>query len=148
LNSFLALFCVTIDPARWTSEGVTAAATVAIACFTIVLAGATIIQSKLTRQSINLARQEFISTHRPLLKIKLVTLTSDANERAAVNFTVINAGQSDAVILGSSVLADFLPATSWPHPMITIEMTSFHQEGDLYLAGPITIPSALANFAA
>jgi hypothetical protein len=52
----------------------TAVATVFIAIFTIVLAIVTGRQARLTRQAINLARSEFISTHRPRVRIRNVAL--------------------------------------------------------------------------
>jgi len=49
---------------------VTAVATIAIALFTIVLARVTGQQARLTRQSIDLARAEFVSTHRPRIIVR------------------------------------------------------------------------------
>jgi hypothetical protein len=95
---------------------VTAVATVFIGIFTWVLACVTGRQARLTRESIDLARQEFIASHRPLLAIRFVTHTVDDNDRVGINFGVVNVGSSNANVVGSSVNAEFLPETEWPNP--------------------------------
>jgi hypothetical protein len=50
----------------------TAISTAVIAAFTIVLAIATIVQGSMTRTAINLARHEFLVTHRPKLRVRFV----------------------------------------------------------------------------
>src|SRR6267154_4374112 len=55
-------------------EAITAAATVAIAAFTLVLWLATSRQARLTAQTIALARDEFNATHRPRIRVRHVTL--------------------------------------------------------------------------
>jgi hypothetical protein len=98
------------------SGAVAAIATAFIATFTIVLALVTGRQARLTRETLTLARDEFLSSHRPLLKIKLVECVIVEGERAGVTFTVVNAGQSDAFVIGSCAKADFFGPVDWPHP--------------------------------
>jgi len=66
--------------------------------------------------SINLARDEFIASHRPIMKVKLVNLIEIEGERAGVQFTVVNMGQTVAHVTGSCAKADFFSETDWPHP--------------------------------
>jgi hypothetical protein len=66
--------------------------------------------------SINLARDEFIASHRPVMKVKLVNLVQIEDERAGVQFTVVNMGQTVAHVTGSCAKADFFGETDWPHP--------------------------------
>jgi hypothetical protein len=89
---------------------ISAAATVAIAAFTWTLWLATTEQGRFTQQSIDLARKEFISTHRPKLAVRYVYLNSrdpingmENAEKLEVNFTVENIGGSDATVTQSMI---------------------------------------------
>jgi hypothetical protein len=53
---------------------VTAVATIVVAAFTIVLALVTGRQARLSREAIDLARSEFVATHRPKLRVRNVVL--------------------------------------------------------------------------
>jgi hypothetical protein len=83
--------------------------TAVLAFFTVLLAGAGFWQGRLTRDSINLARDEFLATHRPKVKIlsvysreewaaddegRLDTAMSDVT----IMIRFVNAGRSDAII--------------------------------------------------
>lgn len=68
-NGFVAQFWQAVDFLQTYNGAVTAFATVWIAVFTIVLAVVTGRQARLTRQAIDLNREEFISTHRPKLVV-------------------------------------------------------------------------------
>jgi hypothetical protein len=71
--------------------------TLLLVAFTVVLAGASIWQGILTRQSINLARQEFVASHRPRLKVRLLTHKPFvAGEQIELLFTITNFGDSTA----------------------------------------------------
>jgi hypothetical protein len=61
----IAFFWIVIDFLQSYGAAVTAIATVFIAIFTIVLAIVTNRQARLTRKSIDLARDEFLASHRP-----------------------------------------------------------------------------------
>jgi hypothetical protein len=100
-----------IKPEIWT-----ALATVAIAAFTWTLWQSSEKMWRATADGLNLARQEFIASHRPLLKVKLVQVVEGDGERAAINFTVVNVGNSNAYVIGSCAKADFFFPNDWPHP--------------------------------
>ena len=53
-----------------------AAFTGVLALFTVVLAGASLWQGYITQQSLKLAREEFLATHRPEIIIHSVTFTN------------------------------------------------------------------------
>jgi hypothetical protein len=82
------------------AESWTAAATVVIALFTIVLAISTTYQARLTRKTIELARQEFLSTNRPKIRFKHVWLASEFfhNRPIVGRVTCVNVGTSNATI--------------------------------------------------
>lgn len=87
-----------------TPEGWTAAATCAIALFTVVLAWVASYQARLTRQTIDLARNEFLSTHRPRIVIHSMELAFDVGQnpdRPTVGAELIyfNNGSTDAQIV-------------------------------------------------
>jgi hypothetical protein len=72
-NYYCAAYEVIVALGSWVdlhSGAVTAIATVVIGAFTIVLARVTNRQARLTRESIDLARDEFVSTHRPKMVLK------------------------------------------------------------------------------
>jgi hypothetical protein len=77
----------------------TAVATAFIAVFTIVLAVVTGRQARLSRESIDLARQEFIATHRPRVILRCIQgpAYNDEGQRFVV-VTFVNAGANNAII--------------------------------------------------
>jgi hypothetical protein len=106
----------------------TAAATLVVAIFTVVLAWVTGRQAKLTKQAVELTRQDFLSAHRPQLRVKAFRLTRGVQARdnqrvgrveyggsvlsqlqgpLVVEFTVVNVGKSTAHLLRSSVGIQF-----------------------------------------
>lgn len=97
---------VIIPYARCTSRfvgahgvAIAALASLVIAAFTGTLWIATIQQGKLTFDSLELARKEFISTHRPRLIVRFIQgPTYDANDHESVSVTIVNVGGSPATI--------------------------------------------------
>jgi hypothetical protein len=81
---------------------VTAVATIFIAAFTIVLALVTGRQARLSRESIDLAREEFISTHRPKIIVYGLEFSGDLTEDkpVPVGFRYVNSGDTNAEITG------------------------------------------------
>jgi hypothetical protein len=78
---------------------VTAVATGVVAIFTIVLARVTGRQARLTRESIDLARQEFIATHRPRVVVRYIQGPfRDDDGHRFVWITIVNTGANDAII--------------------------------------------------
>ncbi|HEX3653267.1 MAG TPA: hypothetical protein VHU18_10640 [Rhizomicrobium sp.] len=79
---------------------VTALGTLAVAAFTLTLWRTSYQQAVLTRQSIDLARQEFISTHRPRLRIRNVAPPSQvSNGTAEFRVVVWNVGETNALLV-------------------------------------------------
>lgn len=71
--------------------------TAVLAAFTIVLAGASIWQGRLTRESIDLAGKEFVATHRPRLRVRMIQTDGLGG---ATFVLVVNIGESNAEITG------------------------------------------------
>jgi len=71
-----------------TTDSATATATVVIAAFTVVLAVVGGVQAWLTRKTINLARDEFISTHRPKIAIHSIWLMLDMIDQSTDDATI------------------------------------------------------------
>jgi hypothetical protein len=84
------------------SGALTAIATIAIAWFTWTLWGATTEQGRLTQQAIDLARAEFIGSHRPKIIVRFVQgpfpQFPDPANRPYVWVTVANVGVNRAII--------------------------------------------------
>jgi hypothetical protein len=74
----------------------TALATGAIAWFTYSLRNSTNEQGRLTQQSIDLARQEYVSTHRPKLRVRHIRPRLRHGEPISVHCTVVNIGETSA----------------------------------------------------
>lgn len=85
-----------VEITNWLSPAITALATVAVAAFTFVLYRATTAQGRLTQQSIDLARAEYISTHRPRVRIRMIVPTLVVGEPITVSCTVVNLGETSA----------------------------------------------------
>jgi hypothetical protein len=100
---------------------VTAVATIAIAAFTLILWLATSRQARLTGDTIALAREEFLASHRPLLVVhSACVLEADQSklpddQPLRVEFSVINAGTSACTATGSAVYLDVLYPIDRPY---------------------------------
>ena len=94
MEQFYAVLNWLIDPVN-----LTAISTVVIAAFTIVLAVVGYVQARLIRKSIDLARQEFIATHRPRIIVRFVQGPVDnGKEPEFVWVTIANVGEAPATI--------------------------------------------------
>lgn len=82
---------------------VTAIATVFIAGFTTVLATVTNRQARLTRESIDLARKEYVTSHRPRIILRDVFLVAET-----INYMLVNTGDTDATIVESWIFGEFI----------------------------------------
>lgn len=92
-------------------NNLTAISTVVIAAFTVVLAWVGYCQARLIRKSIDLARTEFISTHRPIIRVRRVYLSAFAarfgadnishDDEVEVEIVIANAGETNAHITDS-----------------------------------------------
>src|ERR1700709_1925316 len=78
-----------------------------LALLTSVLAWASVRQGKQTQQSIDLARNEFLTTHRPRIRTRWFNQDSSQTIMATVNLHVNNVGASRAPVsrVKASVLA-------------------------------------------
>jgi hypothetical protein len=100
---------------------VTAVATLAIAGFTLILWLATSQQARLTGDTIALAREEFLTSHRPLLIVHSARVLeadqskSPDDQPLRVEFGVINAGTSAGTATGSAVYLDVLYPIDRPY---------------------------------
>lgn len=74
----IASFWSLVDLLQRYNGAVTAVATVLIGIFTLVLALVTGRQARLTRETIEVARQEFISSHRPKIIVHSVEITHNS----------------------------------------------------------------------
>jgi hypothetical protein len=105
-----------IKPEVWT-----ALATVVIASFTVVLALVTRRQARLTREALKLARDEFISTHRPKIIVRTFEYCGDGGGRIGAAIRYVNAGDTVATIteIGVSIFLSVEgsraspPRTAW-----------------------------------
>lgn len=86
-----------IDP-LFSASFWTAAATIVIAIFTIVLACVTRKQGRLTQQSIDLARDEFMASHRPKLIVRHFQLDDPVRDQViTIRFAIVNIGDTEAI---------------------------------------------------
>jgi hypothetical protein len=97
---------------------VTAIATIFIAIFTIVLACVAGKQTRLTKDITDLARAEFISTHRPKIMVRRFRLHNDdlGGDFVEVHLTVVNKGSTKAQIEQAKGMVYFRsPDSAWPY---------------------------------
>src|SRR5580704_9114956 len=82
-------------------DWVIAIGTAIIALFTFILAAVGWTQGRLAQHTLDLARKEFLSAHRPQIRIKHLWLANDIwgeNQPIVVNLTCVNAGTSEAIL--------------------------------------------------
>ena len=88
---------------------ITALATIGIAAFTLTLWRATTEHGRISDKLLQLARDEFLASHRPELKIHSIRIlefddsVAPDQQPLRVQFGVINAGTGAAVVTGSAV---------------------------------------------
>jgi hypothetical protein len=110
----------TFDIAHGRDKEIIALSTLAIALFTIILAVASALQYTVLNRSIALARDEFLSTHRPRMRLKAIWLasadgqTSDpelrVQEPLIVRLDIVNFGNTSAFITRLNLAAIFVRA--------------------------------------
>jgi hypothetical protein len=62
-------------------------------------------------------RMQFISTHRPILRVRYFRIINTSNKQAIIRFTIVNIGGSDARLISSLGLAQFFPYNGQPVPV-------------------------------
>ena len=81
-----------------------------LALFTFILIVVGAWQGIQLKNTVDLSRAEFISSHRPRLRIRSVDRsTSNPTDFIGVKFAVVNVGDTEARLLGSRVVVDFFP---------------------------------------
>lgn len=86
---------------------ITAVATGVIGLFTYTLYKTTAVQARLTRDSIDLARQEFIATHRPKIILRDAWAIPADGVAVTVMLTFVNQGIAKAWITESAITVEF-----------------------------------------
>jgi len=79
---------------------ITAFASIAIAAFTLTLWWATAEHGRISDRVLQLARDEFHSTHRPRIRVKHVWLKSEIwmDEKIMIDLAIVNSGNTTAII--------------------------------------------------
>jgi hypothetical protein len=96
---------------------VTALATIVIAFFTATLWYVTRGTLQAAIESIELSRNEFLATNRPLLRVRYFKPSDGKHDaRMDIRFTVVNVGKSAAHLLGSSLSIGYFLDRSLPAP--------------------------------
>jgi hypothetical protein len=86
-----------------------------VAFFTATLWVSAVWQGRLTRDSINLARQEFIATHRPSLRIRRITLR-EMTPNYPITATVEIANVGDSRVVSVAVISDIYVRAQGSNP--------------------------------
>jgi len=129
----------------------TALATIAVAAFTLTLWLTSKEQGRLTQQSIDLARAEFVASHRPVIKVRGFRWDGDdlsGDSEHAVQFEYINVGGSAAVVkeIGAVLAFTAKPDASSKPPevpkfsILKIEPPISLQSGERELGATDTFP--------
>ncbi len=109
-NGFYEGPSIFIRSVQWVEDRdtfVEAGSTAVIALFTIILAVVGICEIRLTRDALKLSRDEFISTHRPRLRVRAVrAVNADKPLPIQIQYEIVNVGDSDARILRNEVTVE------------------------------------------
>ncbi len=111
MDRFWAIWNWVRDP-----NNLTAVSTLVIAAFTIVLAWVGYCQARLIRRSIDLARAEFVSTHRPRLILRNVYQIAES-----VEYLLVNIGDTKATIVESVVIVELMERGNRFAPLRTMD---------------------------
>jgi hypothetical protein len=112
LNYTASIATAVLDFLEKYNGAVTAVATIFIAAFTIVLAKVTGKQARLSRESIDLARSEFIATHRPRIVLRDVSFVD-----GQILYMLVNTGDTKATVVESWILDEFVPTAQAIRPL-------------------------------
>jgi hypothetical protein len=103
MNYAACIVTAVLDFLETYNGAVTAVATIFIAVFTIVLARVTGRQARLSREAINLARSEFIATHRPRIVLKEVSFVD-----SQIHYMLVNTGDTKATVIESWIFDELV----------------------------------------
>jgi hypothetical protein len=107
------------DHATVLSAVISATAAVAIAWFTVKLKHVSTKQARLARRAIKLAGDEYLATHRPLLRVRYFKrVDAPTDQMIQVHFTIVNVGDTRAKMLGCNAGIEFFRKDSLPTPVL------------------------------
>ncbi|MDB5610235.1 MAG: hypothetical protein JWP25_7135 [Bradyrhizobium sp.] len=118
LNYIAGIATAVLDFLEKYNGAVTAIATAFIAVFTIVLARVTGKQARLTTAALNLARQEFIATHRPrvILRYMQGPFRNDGQEFVWLSFVNVGANTATIEAFGADLAKRSDETEAWEMP--------------------------------
>lgn len=114
------LIGIIADPDKWTSDGITAAATASIAIFTIVLVFVTNRQASLTRASVRIAERALTELEAPFILVRITDngMTkkkhNEGYDFGKLRFTVANQGRTPARLTEIIDKSELAPAGEGP----------------------------------
>lgn len=100
-------------------QALNASFTGVLALFTLVLSVSTIMLWIETRRMGNLARDEFIATHRPKIRVRFIQVGGhDERGNDTVNVVIVNVGESAAIVthLGADLARRSVRTKDWTSP--------------------------------
>lgn len=140
-------FCAVLGWIRDPSN-LTAISTFIITLFTVVLAVVGYVQARLIRMSIDLARAEFISTHRPTIRLRRIKpiLPIRPNERIEALIEAANIGATIATIfeIGVDIYVANQPFNARP-VSVPIVMVEPGKQANINVRGQQLSQSQIAN---
>ena len=143
LGTFVILWVVSVLDAH--NGLVTAIATVFVAGFTWTLWRTSKSQGSLAQQSIDLARKEFISTHRPRIILR-AAYTGDLKEGhiIPIRLHIANIGETKGKIVSSTLRITEMPGDQRPAGGAPFELENFMDQTELEAGGSMLMPAGLS----
>jgi hypothetical protein len=83
---------------NYVAPALTAFATIAIAWFTLILKRSTDRLWRAGKKQFRLASDEFIATHRPIIRVRRINLQGNRNDFSSFSVRLANVGETDATI--------------------------------------------------
>jgi len=96
---------------------ITAIATILIATFTIVLARVTRYQAVMTKETIDLTRDQFYKTYRPRLRVRRITLHETEGDPIKFNYMVVNVGEALATLKKHEIILSIQSTNNTTKPI-------------------------------
>jgi hypothetical protein len=81
-----------------------------------MLAFVTLVLASATRSQVRLAREEFVATHRPRLTVRCFQRKESGAGEIVITFTVVNIGNSEAILLDTGGRMESVPPFAQPMP--------------------------------
>ena len=123
-----------------------------LATYTAILAGATILlgifgfaQGCILYAQFKLGRQEFIATHRPRLRVRLVKIDKlETGKPIVVRYRVVNVGDGEAISIAAETTLQVVPRDGIPKETISRTQT-FEIAASIKSGQPIEVERAFAE---